>query len=63
VLLLPGAVSGQRSVVGGLLDITGRKAMDLMPGANDVSGLAPGSYFVRYESDLGCGLLKTLVIR
>jgi hypothetical protein len=26
-------------------------------------GLAPGSYFVRYESDLGCGLLKTLVVR
>jgi len=26
-------------------------------------GLAPGSYFVRYESDLGSGLLKTLVIR
>ena len=26
-------------------------------------GLAPGSYFVRYESNLGCGLLKTLVVR
>jgi hypothetical protein len=26
-------------------------------------GLAPGSYFVRYESDLGSGLLKSLVVR
>jgi len=26
-------------------------------------GLVPGSYFVRYESDLGSGLLKTLVVR
>jgi hypothetical protein len=25
--------------------------------------LVPGSYFVRYESDLGSGLLKTLVVR
>jgi hypothetical protein len=30
----------------GLLDITGRKVLDLQPGANDVSGLAPGAYFV-----------------
>jgi YVTN family beta-propeller protein len=36
-----------------LLDISGKKAMDLGPGANDVSGLAPGVYFVRAVS---CGL-------
>lgn len=30
-----------------LLDATGRKVLDLQPGANDVSGLAPGVYFVR----------------
>jgi tRNA U34 2-thiouridine synthase MnmA/TrmU len=30
-----------------LLDISGRKVMSLQPGANDVSGLAPGVYFVR----------------
>jgi len=30
-----------------LLDISGRKVMDLKPGPNDVSGLAPGVYFVR----------------
>ena len=30
-----------------LLDISGRKVLDLHPGANDVSGLAPGVYFCR----------------
>jgi hypothetical protein len=30
-----------------LLDAAGRKVMDLKPGANDVSGLSPGVYFVR----------------
>ena len=29
-----------------LLDVSGRKAMDLAPGANDVRALAPGVYFV-----------------
>jgi hypothetical protein len=32
-----------------LLDVTGRKAMDLKPGQNDVRALAPGVYFVRSE--------------
>ncbi len=32
-----------------LLDISGRKVMNLMPGANDVGRLAPGVYFVRAE--------------
>jgi len=32
-----------------LLDVTGRRVMDLAPGDNDVSGLAPGVYFVRGE--------------
>ncbi|GEM_PF-1157579 len=49
VLLVPGAVSGRRSVVSVLFDITGRKVMDLLPGANDVSRLSPGVYFVREE--------------
>ncbi|MBM3315963.1 hypothetical protein FJY71_09065, partial [candidate division WOR-3 bacterium] len=31
----------------GLLDVSGRKAIDLRPGPNDVSRLAPGVYFVR----------------
>ena len=30
-----------------LLDVEGRKVMDLKPGANDLSRLAPGVYFVR----------------
>jgi hypothetical protein len=30
-----------------LLDISGRKVMDLHPGANDVRALAPGVYLVR----------------
>jgi len=32
-----------------LLDASGRKVMDLKPGANDVRALAPGVYFVRDE--------------
>jgi hypothetical protein len=30
-----------------LLDIAGRKVIELHAGANDVSGLAPGVYFIR----------------
>lgn len=30
-----------------LLDISGRKVLDLHPGANDVRALAPGVYFLR----------------
>lgn len=37
----------------GLLDIAGRKVLDLHPGANDVSRLCPGVYFVR---DQGSGV-------
>jgi len=32
-----------------LFDMAGRSAMSLLPGANDVRGLAPGVYFVREE--------------
>jgi hypothetical protein len=32
-----------------LLDAAGRKVLDLRPGANDVSHIAPGVYFVRSE--------------
>jgi hypothetical protein len=32
-----------------LVDCVGREVADLRPGANDVSGLAPGVYFVREE--------------
>jgi len=30
-----------------LLDVSGRKVLNLQPGANDVSALSPGVYFVR----------------
>jgi hypothetical protein len=43
VLLLPPLLSPPSS----LLSIDGRKVLDLRPGANDVSRLAPGVYFVR----------------
>jgi len=33
-----------------LLDIAGRKVLDLKPGANDISGLAPGVYFIEEKS-------------
>jgi hypothetical protein len=35
-----------------LLDITGRKVLDLLPGANDVRSLAPGVYFVCQASSV-----------
>jgi len=52
VLLLRADGEG-RMAKGELLDISGRKVLDLKAGTNDVSGLAPGVYFVRAVS---CGL-------
>jgi hypothetical protein len=46
VLLLPARGDGQVAK-GELLDASGRKVLDLRAGANDVSALAPGVYFVR----------------
>jgi hypothetical protein len=34
-----------------LLDVSGRMVMELHPGANDIRGLAPGVYFLRYEQE------------
>ncbi|OYD15941.1 hypothetical protein CH330_04240 [candidate division WOR-3 bacterium JGI_Cruoil_03_51_56] len=34
-----------------LLDITGRKVANLMPGENDIRHLAPGVYFIRQKED------------
>ena len=36
-----------------LLDISGRKVLYLKPGANDVSVLGPGVYFLRRNTDDG----------
>jgi hypothetical protein len=47
VLLLPEAMCEKREARGELLDISGRGVLNLKPGANDVSRLAPGVYFVR----------------
>ena len=52
---------------GCLLDISGRKVMDLRPGANDVRVLAPGVYFVRERGVSrergGAGVRKVVVTR
>jgi hypothetical protein len=37
-----------------LLDVSGRKVLGLQPGANDVSRLAPGVYFVTRSG--GCAV-------
>jgi hypothetical protein len=47
-LLLPEAAS-HRPQAASLLDISGRRVQELVPGANDVRALAPGVYFVREQ--------------
>jgi YVTN family beta-propeller protein len=49
VLFLPEAASPKPQASSWLLDITGRKVLELRPGANDVRALAPGVYFVRLD--------------
>jgi hypothetical protein len=48
-----------------LLDICGRKVMELQPGPNDVSRLAPGVYFIRGQAieDNGPGKACRIVIQ
>ena len=46
VLYLPGRPSSSPST-SYLLDVSGRKVLNLHPGANDVRALSPGVYFVR----------------
>jgi hypothetical protein len=43
----PTANSSRQSAV--LLDLTGRKVLDLQPGQNDISRLSPGVYFLKSE--------------
>jgi len=38
-----------------LLDVSGRKVTDLVPGVNDVSGLAPGVYFAGTQDQVHRG--------
>jgi hypothetical protein len=49
MLWLPPASSVKHGASCTLLDISGRKVLDLKPGANDVRKLAPGVYFVLAE--------------
>jgi YVTN family beta-propeller protein len=46
-----------------LFDISGRKAMSLKPGPNDVSQLAPGVYFVRRAANGYCVAEKVLLAK
>jgi hypothetical protein len=50
VLVMPEARGEKREARSELLDISGRKVLDLQAGANDISRLAPGVYFVRAVS-------------
>jgi len=52
VRFVPRSTGSSPSVVC-LLDIAGRKVMNLVPGANDVRALAPGVYFVRQHCPTG----------
>jgi hypothetical protein len=51
VLRIPDSPFTSRS---SLFDMAGRRVTDLRPGANDVSGLAPGVYFVRLNTAVSC---------
>jgi hypothetical protein len=50
VLLLPGASSHKSQAASYLLDVEGRKVLELHSGANDISRLTPGVFFVREAS-------------
>jgi hypothetical protein len=46
VLFVPVTSDRKPQAASWLLDISGRKVLDLSPGPNDVRALAPGVYFV-----------------
>jgi hypothetical protein len=46
-----------------LVDITGRRVMDLAPGPNDIRLLAPGVYFVRTAESGGWSAVRKIVIQ
>ena len=62
VLCMPAANGERRLASGVLLDISGRHAMLLMPGPNDVRHLAPGVYFVREQAS-GAGDQAAVTVR
>jgi hypothetical protein len=57
VLSLPSVECPARSV---LLDASGRAVAQLAPGANDVTRLAPGVYFVRQTTSNGTSTRKVV---
>jgi YVTN family beta-propeller protein len=64
VLFLPDAVGGERLAGSAhLLDVSGRKVLDLHPGPNDVRALAPGVYFVREQDSRGQGFEDSRVTK
>jgi hypothetical protein len=52
-LCLPQSPVAGREAPPALLDISGRRVLDLKPGVNDVRALSPGVYFVRQRSAAG----------
>jgi hypothetical protein len=59
-----GVDSRQHSAYGAeLLDISGRKVLDMRLGANDVSRLAPGVYFVREAQAKAQAIRKVVIAR
>jgi len=65
VLFLP-ASGAWRKANGGLLDISGRRVLALRPGANDVTILPAGVYFLRAESPVtgrGATAVRKIVIQ
>lgn len=65
-LLLPEA-PGAKAQAASLMDISGKRILDLRPGANDVRALAPGVYFVREGGERreqgGAGVRKVVIAR
>ncbi len=61
VLFLPSASGVRHEASSVLLDISGRKVLDLHPGANDVHALAPGVYFVRAAQAQAQAVRKVVV--
>jgi len=62
VLLLP-EISNHGSWASSLLDVSGRKVLNLHPGANDVRAQVPGVYFVREAQAPAQAVRKVIITR
>jgi YVTN family beta-propeller protein len=63
VLRLPEASGEKREARCELLDVSGRKVLELRPGPNDVSRLTPGVYFVREAQAQAQAVRKVVLTR